>query len=238
MEPETQGAGDGAPGVTRAAAVSQELRAILAPGTAEAWEALAPHLPAALYLGGGTAVAVRLRHRVSTDLDFFYHGSAVDLDELAGRLPTLGSFAPTRRADGTLRGLFGATKVEFLHADEVRRQVLLQQPTVIDGMRVAALEDLMAMKLKVICDRGEARDYFDVMSMDEHGAVTLAEGIALFLERYGLTQASDALPHLIGALGYLDDVEQDDALPLDKPALAHWWQQRQPRLVREMSRRG
>jgi len=130
------------------------------------------------------------------------------------------------------------TKVEFLHADEVRRQLLLREPTEVAGLRVAALEDLMAMKLKVIGDRGEARDYFDVMSIDENGAVTLEDGIALFLERYELASSSEALSHLVGALGYLDDVEQDDSLPLDKRALARWWQERQPRLVRELSRRG
>ena len=71
----------------------------------------------------------------------------------------------------------------------------------------------MAMKLKVIGDRGEARDYFDVMSIDEHGAVTLEDGIALFLERYGLAPSTDALPHLITALGYLDDVEAGRRAP-------------------------
>lgn len=224
--------------VRRVHGLPAELRAALAPGTAEAWEALAPHLPAALYLGGGTAVAVHLRHRESADLDFFYHHSSVELDTLAERLSRVGPFAITSRAPGTLRGLFDGTKVEFLHADEVRPQLLLREPTGVAGLRVAALEDLMAMKLKVIGDRGEARDYFDVMSIDENGAVTLEDGIALFLERYELPPTSDALPHLISALGYLDDVEQDDSLPLDKPALALWWQERQPRLVRELSRRG
>lgn len=71
------------PRARRAPGLPSELRATLAPGTAEAWEALAPHLPATLYLAGGTAVAVHLRHRSSADLDFFYHASAVDLDELA-----------------------------------------------------------------------------------------------------------------------------------------------------------
>jgi hypothetical protein len=222
----------------RVPGVPAELRATLAPGTAEAWEALAPHLPAALYLGGGTAVAVHLRRRESADLDFFYHNSSVELDELAQRLSRVGPFAITRRAPGTLRGLFDGTKVEFLHADEVRPQLLLREPIEVAGLRVAALEDLMAMKLKVIGDRGEARDYFDAMSIDQNGAVTLEDGIALFLERYELPPTSDALPHLISALGYLDDVEQDDSLPLDKPALARWWQERQSRLVRELSRRG
>jgi predicted nucleotidyltransferase component of viral defense system len=195
-------------------------------------------LSSSLYLGGGTAVAVHLRHRKSADLDFFYHDSSVELDKLAEHLSGLGPFAITRRAPGTLRGLFAGTKVEFLHADEVRRQLLLREPIEVAGLRVAALEDLMAMKLKVIGDRGEARDYFDVMSIDENGAVTLEDGIALFLERYELAPSSEALAPLVGALGYLDDVEQDDSLPLDKCALARWWQERQPRLVRKLSRRG
>jgi hypothetical protein len=219
-------------------ALTAELEATLAPGTAKVWETLAPHLPEALYLGGGTAVAVHLRHRESADLDFFFHASSVDLEQLTALLSDLGAFAITRRAPGTLRGLFADIKVEFLHADQVRPQVLLREPTEIAGLRVASLEDLMAMKLKVIGDRGEARDYYDVMCMDERGAVTLEDGIALFLERYELASSNDALPHLIAALGYLDDVEQDDALPLDKRALTPWWQKRQALLVRELGRRG
>jgi predicted nucleotidyltransferase component of viral defense system len=214
----------------------EPLRSTLAPETARSWETLAPHLPRSLYLGGGTAVAVHLRHRLSVDLDFFYHDSSVDLDALIDEIESLGSFAVTRRAPGTLRGLFADTKVEFLHADEVRRQVLLREPSTIAGLRVAALEDLMAMKLKVIGDRGEARDYFDVMSIDEHGTVTLEDGIALYLERYALMPTDEALTHLIRALGYLDDVEQDDALPLSKAELTQWWQQRQPLLIRRLDR--
>ena len=212
------------------------LRSTLVPETARSWETLAPHLPHSLYLGGGTAVAVHLRHRLSVDLDFFYHDSSVDLDGLIDEIEALGAFAVTRRAPGTLRGLFEGTKVEFLHADEVRRQVLLREPSRMAGLRVAALEDLMAMKLKVIGDRGEARDYFDVMSIDEHGTVTLEDGIALYLERYALMPTDEALTHLIRALGYLDDVEQDDALPLDKAGLTQWWEQRQPLLVSRLSR--
>jgi predicted nucleotidyltransferase component of viral defense system len=218
--------------------VPSELRRSLGPGTAEAWEALTPHLPDAVYLGGGTAVAVHLGHRMSADLDFFYHSSAVDLGRLTTRLTSLGNFAISRRAPGTLRGLLGAIKVEFLHADEVRQQRLLREPRLIAGLRVASLEDLMAMKLKTIGDRGEARDYFDVMAMDERSAVTLAEGIALFLERYGLSSTDATVAHLIAALGYLDDVDQDDALPIEKTALAEWWQRRQPQLLRELSRYG
>ncbi len=215
-----------------------DLRHTLPAATARTWEALSPRLPRELYLGGGTAVAVHLRHRESADLDFFYHRAAVDLDELAEQLARLGSFAVTRQAPGTLRGVFGTTKVEFLHADEARPQRLLEEPTIVAGLRVAGRKDLMAMKLKVIGDRGELRDYFDVMKLDQEGIVSLEDGIALFLERYDLSPAADALPHLIRALGYLDDVEEDDALPMGRQELAQWWQRRQVQLLGELGRMG
>ena len=81
------------------------LRDVLADDTAATWELLAPVLPSELYLAGGTALAVHVRHRVSRDLDFFYHDNAVDLDALRARTACLHATpsAPdawSRRSDG------------------------------------------------------------------------------------------------------------------------------------------
>jgi hypothetical protein len=208
----------------------------LPPETVRAWKALAPLLPKELYLGGGTAVAVHLRHRESRDLDFFFHRGAVDLRALAKKLGEVRQFAVTHKRAGTLRGLFGDTKVEFFHADEGRPQKLLEVPQTVAGLRVAGLKDLMAMKLKVVGDRGEMRDYYDIKLIEEQGHLTVEDGIALFLERYGVGPASEALRHVVGTLGYLDDVEEDDALPTSKAELTDWWQTRQARLVRHLAR--
>jgi hypothetical protein len=53
--------------------------------TSTFWEQVAPLLPADAYLGGGTAIAVHLRHRQSRDLGFFFH-EPVDIDELVKQL--------------------------------------------------------------------------------------------------------------------------------------------------------
>jgi predicted nucleotidyltransferase component of viral defense system len=50
-------------------------------------------------------------------------------------------------------------------------------------LAVADIKDLMAMKLKVLSERGELRDYYDVKDIDERGGVTVEEGLALFRER-------------------------------------------------------
>ena len=60
---------------------SDRVREILPPDTAATWDAIAPPVPSDAYLGGGTAIAVRLGHRISRDLDFFFHHGSVDPDD-------------------------------------------------------------------------------------------------------------------------------------------------------------
>jgi hypothetical protein len=221
---------------TRYLVKSEGLATVLPSGTLRAWKAVAPVLPHELYLGGGTAVAVRLHHRESRDLDFFFHAGAVDLAALAKELGKAGKFAVTHESPGTLRGIFDDTKLEFFHADEIHPQRLLEQPQTVAAINVAGLKDLMAMKLKVVGDRGEMRDYYDIKMIEEWAGLTVEDGIALFLERYKVSAESDTLRHIVGALGYLDDLEQDDALPMGKDELADWWRKRQARLVRHLAR--
>lgn len=210
------------------------VRRILPADTAAAWLALAPHLPGELHLGGGTAVAVHLEHRESRDLDFFFH-EAVDLGEVKGLLGDLGAFAVTHESQGTLRGLFGATKVEIFDASQLNR---LAEPVVVAGINVAGLQDLMAMKIKVMAERGEMRDYFDVRAIDEKGAISVEEGVELYMSRYGIDSSSDALPHLYRTMGDLSDVEADDLLPIDLGELQRWWSARQVRVLRNSDRFG
>jgi hypothetical protein len=66
--------------------LSERVRSILPPDTALTWETIAPTVPSTAYLGGGTAIAVHLAHRVSRDLDFFFHRNSVNLEELTTKL--------------------------------------------------------------------------------------------------------------------------------------------------------
>jgi hypothetical protein len=208
------------------------VRRVLPSDTAATWLILAPHLPKEVYLGGGTAVAVHLAHRESRDLDFFFH-QQVDLAEIKRLLAGLGAFAATHESEGTLKGLFGATKVEFFDAS---RLDLLAEPTAVAGLNVAGLRDLMAMKLKVMAERGEMRDYFDVKTIDEQGAVSVEEGVGLYMRRYGIDTSSDALPHLYRSMGDLSDVEVDELLPIGLDELQRWWSARQARVLRNSDR--
>lgn len=233
------GRGQGASGKPQASSrrsqspLPKEVRQALPQGVARAWMLLAPHLPDGLYLAGGTATAIHLHHRRSNDLDFFFHGNAVDLDALEKELSQLG-VAVDMRSPGTLRIYVGKTKVEFFHADEARTQHLLVPPSEIADLQVADIRDLMAMKLKVLAERGELRDYYDVKEIEERKGVTIEEGIALFRERYGLDNASPAIRHLIVAMGYLEDSDEDQSLPMTKSELTAWWRKRHAMVIRNL----
>jgi Nucleotidyl transferase AbiEii toxin, Type IV TA system len=225
-------AGRGGPRRAAVPELPERLRRILPADTAETWLTLAPHLPTQLELGGGTAVAVHLGHRESRDLDFFFY-RAIDLDEVRDLIAALGAFAVTHESEGTLKGLFSETKIEIFDASLLRR---LAKPTKIAGLRVASLQDLMAMKIKVMAERGEMRDYFDVKAIDENGGVSVEEGIELYIKRYGVNPNGDALPHLYKAMGDLSDVEVDELLPIGKAKLQAWWSARQVQVLRNSDR--
>jgi hypothetical protein len=107
---------------------------------------------------------------------------------------------------------------------------------VIAGLRVASLKDLMAMKLKVVCDRAEMRYYFDLKVIDGQGSVSVEEGLGLFLARYDAKATGEEIRQVIRSLGYLDDVDEDKTLPITKEALAKWWASRQVTVVRHFDR--
>jgi len=210
---------------------SDRVRKILPPDTAATWDTITQVVPPDAYLSGGTAIAVHLAHRISRDLDFFFHHESIDLDKLPRRLMAVGPFAVTERSPGTLNGIFSATKVQFLHADEARPQHLLEFPQEVDGLHIAGLSDLIAMTLEVVGDRGELLDYFDLMTIEQRTGRTADEGLALFVERFQPEYPQQAINHILLGLGYFDDVDPDDALPVPRDQIVDYWTRRQPEIV-------
>ncbi len=174
-------------------ALPAELVAALPDDTARSWELIAPIVPEGAYLAGGTALAVHLHHRVSRDLDFFF-ARPVDLDEVTAALQSRGPFAVTLRDAGTLNGVFSDTGVQFLSAEN---QHQLEPTTSVAGIEVAGIGDILAMKLKVIGDRGELRDYFDVMQIERQGRRTAEEGLGLYMARYDVSSEHVTVRHIV-----------------------------------------
>ena len=118
-----------------------------------------------------------------------------------------------------------------MHADEVHPQRVLEAPQQFDGLQVAQISDLMAMKLKVVGDRGELRDYFDLITIEQRTNRTVDEGLALFLERFQPGFPDQALNHIVLRLGYFGDVDPDYALPVSRQEIVDYWTRRQPEII-------
>lgn len=210
----------------------EHLVAWLPEATASSWRTIAPLVPPGAYLAGGTGLTVHLLHRVSHDLDFMFPHE-IDLPELRDILERAGRLFVTRLDDATLNAVFDGTRVQFLQASNQKQ---LAPTSSVGGIEVASIEDITAMKLKVILDRGELRDYFDLMEIDQRSAVPMEEGISLFLERYGVGSDDHRVTMLIRALGYLADVADDPALPADRVDIQTYWARRQPELADRLGR--
>lgn len=214
------------------------LEDVLDPQTAEAWPLIATVAPRDAVLMGGTGLAVHLHHRISRDLDLFT-SEEFDPEHLERQMMDVGLFATTLKAEGTLCGVLGATRVQFLWA---RGQKVLQPGKTIAGLTVGSLPDLFATKLKVIGDRGELRDYFDVMHIELHTGRRVEEGLQLYMARYGVEGTHPSIEAIIGGLGYFDDVTDDPYLlgahgPGLRDEVIRYWTTRQPQIVASLDPR-
>lgn len=150
---------------------------ILPPGQRRLWPSLR-EIPRWFTLYGGTALALRLKHRVSVDFDFFSSEVFTEA-ELRGLIPFASNAQTAQRGENTLSLLlsdFDDVRVSFfggLTVNRVSEPDLDDQGTVL----VAALEDLAAMKLAVITQRAATRDYLDLAAILRQG-MDLARALA------------------------------------------------------------
>lgn len=207
---------------------------VLPSQTQDAWARVRDILPAEAYLVGGTALAVHLRHRVSRDLDFFL-SAPVDLDALEARLREVGKLTVTGRDTQTLNGVLEDAKVQLLEAADQR---MIEPTRDIEGISVAGIGDLMAIKLNVVVRRPEARDYFDLLTIEQHAHRYVEEGLALFVERYRPASPEQSISAIVRSLGYFADVADDPGLPARVAELECYWQRRVPQIVAHLDRHG
>jgi hypothetical protein len=138
------------------------------------WEALTPETRQAFYrvaslsfirqfyLAGGAGLALHLGHRFSADLRFFSPAPGAVGPQvraaLRGALDAPG-WVITHDEDGT----FVATRRGVsLHLLRLHLYPLVQQPVLIEGVPVATVEEIGAMKLASIADQSARKDLVDL----------------------------------------------------------------------------
>lgn len=155
-----------------------------------------------LRLVGGTALALQIGHRISVDLDLFGNTSA-SLEEIAYELSSVSSVSP----------LSSSKMMRFLIVDGVKVDIVsypypwLDVPVVENGIVLAGIRDIAAMKLSVITNRGTKKDFIDYYFLLK--SYSLGEMFDIYFDIY-IEKYSDAqLFSAIKSLTYFEDAESD-----------------------------
>jgi hypothetical protein len=108
----------------------------------------------------------------------------------------------------------------------------------VGRVRVAAIGDLLATKLKVVVDRPALRDYFDLLTIERAGHRYVEEGLALFLKRYHPRAPLQAVTTVVRALGTFGDVPEDTGIPMSRSSVERYWSARIPQIAAHLDRLG
>lgn len=152
------------------------------------------------YLAGGTALALHLGHRFSFDLDFFTP-QVFDENILSSELETLPFFKKEGVAWRTVWGNIGKTKFSLFYY----RYPLIKRTINFEGIQILKKEDIAAMKIHALEDRGTKRDFFDLYFLAKE--FSLEQILNLYDQKYG--NLTDHLYSIIRSLDYFADAEVD-----------------------------
>lgn len=155
------------------------------------------------YLAGGTALALHLGHRESIDLDFFFpEALPVGLRDSFARL---GTYTVRQQDAKTLDGVLDTVQVSAF----VYPYPLLQETATYQGVRIASVADIAAMKIDATASRGSKKDFIDLYALLER--YSLEELIALFEKKF--SHISYNKMHILKSLTYFEDAE-DEPMPM------------------------
>jgi len=109
-------------------------------------------------LVGGTALALQIGHRDSIDLDMFTKNS-FEANELDKYLKDNYGFTQDYLRNNTLKGDINGVKVDLMTHDYPN----VQKDLLVEGVRMASLPDIAAMKLNAIIGNGtRIKDFIDI----------------------------------------------------------------------------
>lgn len=161
-------------------------------------------------LVGGTSLSLQLGHRESVDIDLFTDAEygSIDFKEIDTFLKANFPYVDTSGGDlvGMGRSYYigqnpkQSIKLDLFYSTEpFIRPVLL-----IDGIRFAQVEEIIAMKMEVIAHGGRKKDFWDLHEL--LGAYPLPVMLQLHQERYPYQHDRD---EILRNLVFFDDADND-----------------------------
>ncbi|GHV17649.1 hypothetical protein AGMMS49938_18530 [Fibrobacterales bacterium] len=152
-----------------------------------------------LRLVGGTALALQLGHRNSIDLDFFgkidanHETIVVELNKLGHKVSSMQDSKIIHQF------LVGKIKIDIVNYPYEWIDNSIEE----DGVKMASLKDIAAMKLSAITNRGTKKDFIDIYTLLKH--FTLKEMFTFYEEKY----KDGSIFNVIRSLSYFEDAEEN-----------------------------
>ncbi len=150
-------------------------------------------------LVGGTAFALYMGHRKSIDIDLFsnFTFDASHVIELIQQDYPLQLY---NTASNTIKGSIGNVNVDII----AHRYPYLNEPSLIDGIRILSVPDLIAMKLNAISVSGQrTKDFVDIYFILEEKMFKISDMLKFYQLKYN--QQGDM--HVLKSLIYFEDVD-------------------------------
>jgi predicted nucleotidyltransferase component of viral defense system len=150
-------------------------------------------------LVGGTALALYWGHRISDDIDLFTDKKK-ELLFLEGELNKIPGAKFQKRTDISI--------VYFV--DDIKTDLLIypypfqQRPHREENIQIAALDDIVTMKLGAITNRGAKKDFIDLYYILQH--YSLEKLCNLYIEKY----RTNDLFALFRSITFFDDAEPQE----------------------------
>jgi hypothetical protein len=149
------------------------------------------------FLVGGTALSLQIGHRISIDIDLF-NINEFDENSLLSKMEAQYNFGQLYQDKNTLKGEVDGIKVDLLS----HTYPLIKPLVVMDGIRMASLSDIAAMKLNAITGNGtRIKDFIDIAYLSS--SLTFAEMVSAYEQKYASRNSVMA----IKAVNYYEDIE-------------------------------
>ena len=156
------------------------------------------------YLAGGTGLAIILAHRKSYDFDFFSKDqfSTEKLLEIIVKSFEEDEVILSEIKEDTLIVFLNNIQVSFFQYNYPLLKELMKK----DGLYIASLEDILAMKVIAIIQRGTKKDFIDLWTIMGEKKYSLQDIFIFCKTKYGKAFSESIA---LKALTYFKDAEEE-----------------------------
>ena len=138
-------------------------------------------------LVGGTSLSLRYGHRMSDDIDLFTDAQygTIDFHPLQNILRKKFAYCQGECGDNVSFGasyMIGNSQNDCVKLDLYYTDNFIKPITTIESIRIASIEDIIAMKMDVISRGGRKKDFWDLHLL--HNKFSISQMLALYEKRY------------------------------------------------------